>query len=233
MLRLGSFLLALWVSAAGAQTIQPTGGGGVPSSIPSGTTFTGCGTPNGVFYNSGNTIVCAANLATDNTNTFINSGGLFFGSSAVTGNPQFRQNGVNVDLRDGLNSVYRSLQLFGLSSVSSITVGGNMVVADLFNMQWSTRANMRSPVNGLVAVGTNGAAAPGAIQAGNSAITFEGGALFLDKITAAGTSPGAGAVKIIAVCGTNAGTAKLVAYAGTSSTGVTITDNIGTGVTGC
>jgi hypothetical protein len=49
------------------------------------------------------------------------------------------------------------------------------------------------------------------------------------KVTASGTAPGAGLVKIEVVAGINAGSCKLQAYAGTSATPVTILDNIGSG----
>lgn len=51
----------------------------------------------------------------------------------------------------------------------------------------------------------------------------------LPKITASGTAPGAGEMKLEVVAGTNAGTCKLQAYAGTSATPVTIVDNVGAG----
>lgn len=63
MLRLGSFLVCLWVTAAGAQTLIPLGGGGgAPSTITIPTTTTGCATANGVFFNSSNTIACAPSV---------------------------------------------------------------------------------------------------------------------------------------------------------------------------
>lgn len=75
MLRLGSFLLALWAIPAFAQTIQPTGGGGgAPSSITIPTPTTGCATANGVFFNSSNTLACANGFTTTGTEAAVASG---------------------------------------------------------------------------------------------------------------------------------------------------------------
>jgi hypothetical protein len=51
----------------------------------------------------------------------------------------------------------------------------------------------------------------------------------MNKISASGSAPGAGTVKIAAVAGTTGGTCKLISYAGTSTTPTTILDNIGSG----
>lgn len=66
---------------------------------------------------------------------------------------------------------------------------------------------------------------------GNATRLFlnQGGELGLSKITASGTSPGAGFMKFAVTAGTNVGTCKLIAYAGTSTTPVTIIDNVGAG----
>jgi hypothetical protein len=70
----------------------------------------------------------------------------------------------------------------------------------------------------------------GHLQIGSStAATLSTGEFDLTKITASGTAPTAGNVKIAAVAGTNAGTCKIIAYAGTSTTPVVIVDNIGSG----
>lgn len=59
--------------------------------------------------------------------------------------------------------------------------------------------------------------------------TLATGELGLAKISASGTAPGAGSLKVEAVAGTNAGTCKIIAYAGTSTTPVTLVDNVGSG----
>jgi hypothetical protein len=70
----------------------------------------------------------------------------------------------------------------------------------------------------------------GHFQIGSGTLaTLSAGEFDLAKISASGTAPSAGNLKIAAVAGTNAGTCKLIAYAGTSTTPVTIVDNIGLG----
>lgn len=66
------------------------------------------------------------------------------------------------------------------------------------------------------------------IGTSSSAVVSSGEAA-LTKISASGTAPGAGNVKVAAVAGTTAGTCKLIVYAGTSVTPFTILDNIGAG----
>lgn len=51
----------------------------------------------------------------------------------------------------------------------------------------------------------------------------------LAKVAASGTGPGASALKLEVVAGTNGGSCKLQAYAGTSGTAVVIIDNVGSG----
>lgn len=51
----------------------------------------------------------------------------------------------------------------------------------------------------------------------------------INKVTAAGTAPGAGTARFEVVAGTNPGTCKLQMYAGTSATPVTVLDNVGAG----
>jgi hypothetical protein len=64
---------------------------------------------------------------------------------------------------------------------------------------------------------------------GTTPATVAAGETAWKKITAAGTAPGAGFLKIEAVAGTSGGTCKIIAYAGTSTTPVTIVDNVGAG----
>ena len=73
----------------------------------------------------------------------------------------------------------------------------------------------------------------GIYQADSADQNYFGGPLLMQKNTATSSAPGAGAIKMEVVCGTESGTAKLQAYAGTSSTPTTILDNIGSGVSGC
>lgn len=69
----------------------------------------------------------------------------------------------------------------------------------------------------------------GSLRVGNATATTSAGELSLSKISASGSAPGAGSLKISAVAGTNAGTCKIIAYAGTSTTPVTLVDNVGAG----
>lgn len=64
---------------------------------------------------------------------------------------------------------------------------------------------------------------------GNTAIVLAAGEAGMSKITASGSSPGAGTAKFEWVAGTNAGSCKMISYAGTSTTPVTIVDNVGSG----
>lgn len=68
---------------------------------------------------------------------------------------------------------------------------------------------------------------------GGTVATGTAGEVGLSKIADPASAPGAGSVKLTAVCGTNAGTAKIIVRAGTSATAVTLLDNVGAGVTGC
>jgi len=67
---------------------------------------------------------------------------------------------------------------------------------------------------------------------GASILTTAAGDIALSKSAASNTAPGAGGMRLRAVCGTS-GTLTLEAFAGTSSTPVAIVSNVGTGVTGC
>ena len=70
----------------------------------------------------------------------------------------------------------------------------------------------------------------GMLQVGGSAFaTAITGEFAIAKITASGTAPGAGFMKLAVVAGTNSGTCKLIAYAGTSTTPTTVVDNVGAG----
>lgn len=234
-----------------------SGGGGVPTSIAIPTTTTGCATANGVFFNSSNTLACASGFTTTGTEAAIASGtqttslpilaltqtwnnaGTTFtavdinvtntASNAASLIQNWRLGGVTQMSinRAGVLAVLNSVNSIALTASSLMTISGT----GLF--QFSARSRVTSPADGYLRLTDSSAAAPSSLQLGSSTITNEKGALFLDTITAAGTAPGAGAVKVIAVCGTLAGTAKLVAYAGTSNIGTTILDNIGGGVTGC
>lgn len=62
-----------------------------------------------------------------------------------------------------------------------------------------------------------------------TAATASAGELGFAKISATGTAPAAGYLKIEAVAGTNVGTCKIIAYAGTSTTPTTLVDNVGGG----
>jgi hypothetical protein len=84
-----------------------------------------------------------------------------------------------------------------------------------------------SPAGVIMTAGNINSA--GALTLSNSIFTVSPGELALPKDTASGTAPGAGALKITAVAGTNAGTCKIIAYAGTSTTAITIIDNVGSG----
>ena len=62
-----------------------------------------------------------------------------------------------------------------------------------------------------------------------SAATLSTGEFALAKISASGTAPTAGFLKMEATAGTAGGSCKIIAYAGTSTTPVTLVDNVGTG----
>ncbi len=79
---------------------------------------------------------------------------------------------------------------------------------------------------------------PGLVWDPNGGVTFgtataptnlSAGEVAFPKISASGTLPGAGFLKIEAVAGTAGGSCKIIAYAGTSATPVTIVDNVGSG----
>lgn len=55
------------------------------------------------------------------------------------------------------------------------------------------------------------------------------GDLGMEKISASLVAPGAGALKLEVVAGTNSGSCKIIALAGTSATPVTVIDNVGSG----
>lgn len=69
----------------------------------------------------------------------------------------------------------------------------------------------------------------GGVIIGTFAATTSTGELALIKISASGTAPGAGILKLSIVAGTNVGTCKIIAYAGTSTTPTTLLDNVGGG----
>jgi len=113
-----------------------------------------------------------------------------------------------------------------------ILVGSGAQVVDTPAAGTTNYINLENvlKVTGTNTVGTSIASLAGALQVGTTTnFTLAGGEFGLSKITASGTAPGAGAVKLAAVAGTTGGTCKLVAYAGTSTTAVTILDNIGSG----
>lgn len=117
-----------------------------------------------------------------------------------------------------------------------VSAGGDLTVA-------ATPWNTIRPATGAGAVigcgkdSTCGTVAPNyasSVMVGTaSALTLADGELGLRRIAQSATAPGAGGLKLSAVCGTNTGTAAIIAYAGTSTTPVFIANNIGSGVTGC
>lgn len=71
---------------------------------------------------------------------------------------------------------------------------------------------------------------PGSLQVGSAtAATLAQGEFDLTKISASGSAPGAGNLKLAVVGGTSGGTCKIIAYAGTSTTPTTVIDNVGSG----
>lgn len=69
----------------------------------------------------------------------------------------------------------------------------------------------------------------GGLNLGATIATLAASEFGLNKISASGSAPGAGTVKLAAVAGTTGGTCKLIMYAGTSTTPTTIIDNVGAG----
>ncbi len=142
MLRLGSFLLVLWAITAQAQTLIPlggSGGGGAPSTIPAGTPVTGCGTPNGVFYNSSNTFACASGFTTSGTEAAIASGTQttnlpILALSQTWNNGATAFTGMFIDIADTASAVGTSLILARTASTPRFTVdksGAVLVVGNL------------------------------------------------------------------------------------------------------
>lgn len=115
----------------------------------------------------------------------------------------------------------------GAGNAGNTYIGGN-------NPGGTSGAGSSVYISALVG---NGGGANGTIDLRNGAVTIGGptslvgvnGELGFKKISASGTAPGAGNVKLDAVAGTNAGTCKIIMYAGTSTTPVTIVDNVGAG----
>ncbi len=176
---------------------------------------------------------------------------LFSGTQTWTGGGTFVLDTMNVTNTSSnaastlINRSVGGVSQFAVTRAGNLTTAGTLVatgaitsstayvVAGVGFYSFSGRSQILSPADGQLLLRDSLTTSPSSLQLGVTTITNEKGALFMDKITAAGTAPGAGAAKIIIACGTNAGSAKIVAYAGTSSTGVTVLDNIGSGVTGC
>jgi hypothetical protein len=122
------------------------------------------------------------------------------------------------------------------SSPSITTGGGNTNVSLSINTKGAggVTINANTAVTGNLSAGsatiTGGAAVGSSLTVGSTtpAVVATGEQAFA-KITASGTAPGVGFLKLAATAGTTAGTCKIIAYAGTSTTPVTIVDNVGSG----